>query len=59
MHYIRHKCINSGEVYIHISRLIQTVITTLESVLSLDECTVYTVLSHKYIATLYGCNILD
>ena len=40
MHYIRHKCINTGEVYHTYIILIQTFITTLESVLSLDECTV-------------------
>ena len=31
MHYIRHKCINTGEVYYTYIILIQTFITTLES----------------------------
>ena len=63
MHYIRHKCINTGEVYYTyiyiISFLIQTFITTLESVLSLDEMYCIMFLSQTCITTLCLCNILE
>ena len=40
MHFIRHKCMNTGEVY-YTYIVFDSNVYTLESVLSLDECTVY------------------